>query len=357
MGVVIVIVPAPGASRGRIDPLLESLMRQTEVPLKVVLVGSSEDDWSRTQAKYEFVETVSFDRAPDHVGRDTNMRRALGLNKALELGPEYVFFTDVKMSFSNESTLERAIHLLKGSDTHALCGVIHSLNDWRNRPWSWRKFIEGYADAAIIRKMPSFPESHVVNWDNAGDSESFVVTGCFMLDRKAAETLRRLGGPPRDYTISYEDYATGMRVLGANLPILVTNQIYGEHEHRSTFGGIITEHLRSGWAAAQLHSEDSGFSYARRRWRQALAGLLMIALWVVSILLLPAATIISSVSGLVALNLMNMIRHRHFFAFFYPPINIFAIFCFIFGFWDYKFRHRNGRRPTKEYVEWLYFQH
>ena len=354
---IVVVVPAPGASKnGRIYPLMDSLLAQSVVPFAVVLVGTSQDEWSRHVEKYPFLVPIAFDRPEDHVGRDTNCRRSLGLNKALELGADYVLFTDVKMSFSDSSTLEKAIMLMTENDKHVLCGMIHSEHNWREGDWSWLKFIQGYSDAALVKKLPEFPELKTVDWNNSGDSESFVVTGCLILDQHAAKILRGVGGPPKDYTISYEDYSTGMRLLNANLKILVTNQVYGEHEHRASLKGIVTEHLRSGWAAAQLYTEDPTFGYAKRRWKQALALPLLMATWGMLTLLFSTYLLFATIFGLTLLCTANTVKHKHPFAFIYPLINILAILCFLFGFWDYKLRDLLKAKAPKNHIEKFYFQ-
>lgn len=354
---IVVVVPAPNASKnGRIYPLMNSLLAQSITPHAVVLVGISQDEWSKHVEKYPFLVPIAFDRPADHVGRDTNCRRSLGLNKALELGADYVLFTDVKMSFSDSSTIERAIKIMTENDKHVLCGMIHSEHNWREAGWSWLKFIQGYSDAALVKKLPEFPKLKIVDWDNSGDSESFVVTGCLMLDRHAAEILHEVGGPPKDYTISYEDYATGMRLLNANLSILVTSQVYGEHEHRSSLNGIITEHLRSGWAAAQLYTENPTFGYAKRRWKQAVVLPLLMATWGMLALLFSTYLLLTTILGLTLLCTANSVKHRHVFAFAYPLINIFAILCFLFGFWDYKLRDIFKADVPKKHIEKFYFQ-
>lgn len=354
---VVVVVPAPGASKnGRIYPLMDSLLKQSIVPFAVVLIGTSKDDWMRHVEKYPFLVPVVFDRPENHVGRDTNYRRSLGLNKALELGADFVLFTDVKMSFSNSSTLERAIQMMKENDTHVICGMIQSEHNWNEGMWTWMKFIQGYSDAALVKKLPEFPNQKIIDLENSGQSESFVVTGCLLLDAHSARILRGVGGPPKDYTISYEDYATGMRLLKANLKILVTNQIFGEHEHRATLKGIVTEHLRSGWAAAQLYSEDPTFGYAKRRWKQAVALPLLMATWGTLAMLLPTYIILVTIFGLTLLCTANALKHNHIFAFAYPLINIFAILCFLIGFWDFKLRAFFKVETSKTHIEKFYFQ-
>ncbi|MCA9390105.1 GtrA family protein [candidate division WWE3 bacterium] len=322
-----VIIPAVN-EQATVRACVESLLAQVYKPMEIILSTNRGDPTIAAIQDYVdqgLVTLVFFDRPADWVGRDTNMRRLLGLNEARG---DILALTDAKIWAPEDWLLKIAKLVAQGED--AVAGITERM------PGD-KRFLSVMWDEAFFRENVRWNVRHLTP-ENFGRVNGLPVTANIAFTQQVLEAIRALF-PVHDIH-GWEDFFLSSVIKNAGFIIRTTNQVVTHRMHKVSLRSA--KHLITGMAARQFILQLPDNEFAQRRHRLAviitatqLAGLsflLSIGLifdWVMALYALLSLT----VSMLLGLGVYNAIIANEWRALFFPPLVLYQIELWIIGYW------------------------
>lgn len=310
---VSIVIPVRN-NAATIRPAVESLLRQNYPELReIILIGSPQDTtWQGLQGITDR-RLITFEaEAPPGI-RDANYKRHLGVRAT---SGALVALVDSDMVLPDD-WLRNAVRALINSGADCVAGVMRSVHDDY-----WGRFVD---NCRLAAKTPRVNGSYFVTVDDfGGSSRKPPITANILF---AGEMYARC---PIDSTWSHgslEDYEWFWRVVSNGYRVLVTDQLFGWHHHRSGIKQLIGEYRRSARGCAYFIRAHSQSPFARKRLMQAitlpLAALAGIAAMVVAVLTgfgTQAAAVVAAgaVAGGIFLSAREFVVTRTFQSLTYP---------------------------------------
>jgi GT2 family glycosyltransferase len=345
-----VVIPVR-ESQETITLTVESLLSQTKKPDEIIVVSRVGDSTKIVLQKYidrhqiVYIETNEGSEYP----RDAHINRWIGANCATS---DYIFFTDSKVIFENNS-LEAAVMLLEKNHVEALGASVYS---W---PSDSHRFVSKIQDKSLLRNNPIFPEKKILDKKNFGKSENLPVTTGLLVTRHAFNLIKN------DFALeysrvasTYDDYATAWLLVNSGIKILLTNQVITYHKHRLQLREYLRQVARSGQSAALLSKFYPECPFSKRRQTQMIgvvSSVIVGLLATVSLvafqvpLLYPAYFVAGAV---IFAGITNVIKSRDLICFLLPPITLFLILHFSYHYWKWQYSINTNRQTNvSKYVQ------
>ncbi|MHA1852049.1 MAG: glycosyltransferase [Candidatus Heimdallarchaeaceae archaeon] len=346
-----VVIPARD-SRDTIRTTLQSLLSQTVVPLEIILVVTKGDNTQESiqDLIVKKLVTVVETEPPDEYIRDAHWKRWVGAKIAQG---NIIFFTDSKV-IVQKNALEETEKMMRKYGVEALAGAT---SDW---PTEKKTFLSRFQDSALIRNNPDFPEVKILTKQNFGKTEHLPVTTGLALTQKAFRTIEKDFGLNFSKVAStYDDYVISWLLVESSINILLTNRVLVHHKHRSTWKDYIKQLSRSGQSAAIMLSFYPNCTFARRRQLQvfAISACIFVAIVtaIVTLVFVPkTALLIGSyltLTVLVLLGILNVIKAKSLWGFLMPAVSIFMILVFSKHYIRYYVK--NGKFNQEEFDDYL----
>ncbi|MFZ7126867.1 MAG: glycosyltransferase [Desulfobacterales bacterium] len=319
---VSVVVPVK-ASHASIRPLCLSLIGQTVKPSEILLVGDAKDPtWGPIADLIDTgrVKVIEVERPPDHLGRDTNLKRRAGCASATG---RIIAVTDADMILPPD-WIRTGLELLDRNPVDSVAGTI--LSAPRNRTFS-EHLLNLYTDYSILAKTPRFSATHVVGKANFGKGKKLPISANWFFTREA---YNRSGGFDPAFTLSYEDYSLAWRMVSAGCTILCTRLLWGYHHHRQDIRSLVKEYVKSGRGCAMFIFRYPKSPMSRRRVLQVAAAVLAFGFIASGMAWMPWKT--AAVLGIAyaAAGALNAHRAGRF-GFLFPGISLILGSAFTFG--------------------------
>jgi putative flippase GtrA/GT2 family glycosyltransferase len=310
---VSIVIPVRN-NEATIRPAVESLLRQNYPELReIILIGSPQDTTWQALRGITDRRLVTFEaEAPPGV-RDANFKRHLGVRAT---SGALVALVDSDMVLPDD-WLRNAVRALINSGADCVAGVMRSIHDDY-----WGRFVD---NCRLAAKTPRVHGSYFVTSDDfGGSSRKPPITANILF------TGDMYAKCPIDSTWSHgslEDYEWFWRVVSNGYRVLVTDQLFGWHHHRSGIKKLTGEYRRSARGCAYFIRAHSQSPFARKRLMQAitlpLAALAGLAAMTVAVLTgygLAAAAVVAAgaVAGGIFLSAREFAATRTFQSLTYP---------------------------------------
>ncbi|WP_223199119.1 GtrA family protein [Solihabitans fulvus] len=254
---VSVVVPVKH-SAPVIRPLVVSLLEQDyDGRIEVVLVGDLGDStWSALDGHLGRDPVTAYEAEVHAPLRDANAKRNIGLDRATG---EVLVLTDSDMRLPL-NWVSTAVSMLAAGH-HAVAGPMRSVSTA-----FWGRYIDQNMWGS---KTPRMDRGYLLTERNFGRGNNMPpVTANFACTRSMYE---HVGGPPTDFSYSYEDYPWFLAIVNAGYDIRCAPELAAWHRHRSTLRSLIKEYRESGWGCADYIATHPTCRLARRRLAQLLA--------------------------------------------------------------------------------------
>jgi putative flippase GtrA/GT2 family glycosyltransferase len=271
---VSIVIPVRN-NQATIRPAVESLLRQNYRELReIILIGSPGDTTWRALAGITDPRLITYEaQAPAGV-RDANFKRHLGVRAT---SGALVALVDSDMVLPDD-WLRNAVRALINSGADCVAGVMRSIRDDY-----WGRFVD---HCRLAAKTPRVNGSYfVTSNDFGGSSRKPPITANILFTGEMYQKC------PIDSTWSHgslEDYEWFWRVVSNGYRVLVTDQLYGWHHHRSGLEKLTAEYRRSARGCAYFIRAHSQSPFARKRLMQAIT-LPLAALVTVAVMLTAMA--------------------------------------------------------------------
>jgi succinoglycan biosynthesis protein ExoA len=314
---VSVVVPVKN-SQDTIKPLVQSLLAQDYAgEIEIILVGDIGDrTWSALEPELHHGRVIVYEADIQAPKRDANAKRRIGLEKATG---EVLALTDSDMQLPL-TWVRTAVTMLAGKDK-AVAGSMISVVDG-----FWGRYVD---KNTFLSKTPRMERRYVLTEDNFGRGHCKPpVTANFACTREVHE---RVGGPPANFSYSYEDYPWFRMIVEAGYTIRCDHQLAAHHSHRSGFKSLMREYRRSGWGCADYLTVYPRCALARKRLAQlallvgiGIAGLAAMA-W------LPLFVLGVVGGGVLVVSTASVVRARVVAAAVFPMCTLVLGACFAAG--------------------------
>lgn len=305
-----VVVPVRH-SHEHIGELVGSLITQTHSNTIIMLVGGKDDlTWSGLPNTDQII-CLEVEIPSDHIGRDSNIKRNAGAQKAIAEGCDIITVTDSKISME-PTWLSEGLSLLVNNNVDAVAGIMKKREDDDS-------LLCNYQDESPIKRAGNF--GHVImTEENSAKLANWPMT-CNLFF--TVEAYHKAGGFDESFTVSWEDYSFVWQLLHSGCQILSTDQLYVYHKHRSSIRLMIKEYLRSGRATAQFLFRYPTCQFVLKRTAQSLLVLAAIAALVTGLFIWPLETTTLGASGALLLSSVLVVQKRRLEAAAYPLLMVF----------------------------------
>ena len=251
-----VVIPVRG-NQATIRAAVDSILRQDYPALReLILVGSPADPtWAALRDVDDPRLFVTETQTPPGI-RDANFKRDLGIRMT---SGDLVSLIDSDMVIPPD-WMSTAVRLLMENDVECVAGVMRSIHDD-----FWGRFVDKNRLGA---KTPRAKSAYLVTADGFG-AAGFKppITADILFTRKMYEDCPIDGNWSHG---SLEDYEWFWRVVERGHEVLVSNQLFGWHHHRSGFRKLAGEYRRSARGCAYFIRAHRESPFAQKRMTQAL---------------------------------------------------------------------------------------
>lgn len=346
---IAIVMPALAVSE-RIAGAVDSWQPLAGAHELTVIVVADRDDGVDTARDWADLRIEIRPRPDGWRGRDANYRRSHGLAIALDLDADFILFTDTKVRATDQAIARMTGWMAEpgradGREALAGCYFDPSVGDGPSR------FLALYADHALIRKNPRFPEHGMtLSRHQALAGDSWPVTGALLLTRRSALALHEAGGFPSDFRVSYEDYSAIQVLLDQDVEIHCDGRFLVAHGNRTGTADLVREYMRTGWAAAQFRRRFPDSALGRRRAAQALALLLAMTIGLIVALLAPALAVAAALAFVLLFGILNAVVARRLAALAFGIVFCISAIGYAAGYAH--FHLRGGRLGQAD--AWLY---
>jgi glycosyltransferase involved in cell wall biosynthesis/putative flippase GtrA len=250
-----VVIPVRG-NEATIREAVESIFHQ-DYPLlrELILVGSPGDStWSALRDFDDPRLSIKETETPPGV-RDANFKRDLGIRQA---SGDLISLIDSDMVIPPD-WMSNAVRLLMENDVDCVAGVMRSIHDD-----FWGRFVDSNRLSA---KTPRAKEAYLVTAEGFGAvGYKPPITADILFTRKMYADCPIDGNWSHG---SLEDYEWFWRVVERGHKVLVSNQLFGWHHHRSGFKKLTAEYRRSARGCAYFIRAHRESPFAQKRMTQA----------------------------------------------------------------------------------------
>lgn len=334
---IAIVMPALAAGE-RIAAAVDSWRPLARDHALTIIVVADRDDGLDTTRNWADLRIEIWPRPIAWFGRDANFRRSHGLSTALALDVDFVLFTDTKV----RATPQAIARITKWMAEDGRPGQLEALAGCYFDPSADQgpaRFLALYADHALIRKNPRFPEQGMtLKQDRAEAGDSWPVTGALLLTRRSALALQEAGGFPEDFRVSYEDYSAVQVMLDQGVEVHCDGRFLVAHGNRTGLVDLIREYMRTGWAAAQFRQRFPLSALGRRRSRQARLILFAGATGLVAAILAPAFAVVAALGAMLFFGILNAMVSRRWAALAFGAVFFMSATAFGAGFAHYHMR-------------------
>jgi putative flippase GtrA/glycosyltransferase involved in cell wall biosynthesis len=251
-----VVIPVRG-NEATIRDAVESIFHQ-DYPLlrELILVGSLGDStWSALRDLDDPRLFVTETETPPGV-RDANFKRDLGIRQA---SGDLVSLIDSDMVIPPD-WMSNAVRLIMENDVDCVAGVMRSIHDD-----FWGRFVDRNRLSA---KTPRAKAPYLVTAEGFGAAGyKPPISADILFTRKMYEDCPIDGNWTHG---SLEDYEWFWRVVERGHKVLVSNQLFGWHHHRSGFKKLTAEYRRSARGCAYFIRAHRESPFAQKRMTQAM---------------------------------------------------------------------------------------
>ena len=250
-----VIIPVRG-NEATIRAAVDSILGQDYPFLReLILVGSPGDStWSALRGVDDPRLFVTETQTPPGV-RDANYKRDFGIRQT---SGDLVSLIDSDMIIPPD-WMSTAVRLLMENEVDCIAGVMRSIRDD-----FWGRFVDRNRLSA---KTPRAEAAYLVTAEGFGAAGyKPPITADTLFTKKMYEDC------PIDGNWSYgslEDYEWFWRVVERGHKVLVSNQLFGWHHHRSGLKKLIAEYRRSARGCAYFIRAHRESPFAQKRMTQA----------------------------------------------------------------------------------------
>ncbi|MEO7904481.1 MAG: glycosyltransferase [Candidatus Saccharimonadales bacterium] len=333
---VSVIVPVKGR-HATIRELVESYLAQDySGKSELILVGDINDSTWRAISDYTDAGRIRvIETDIESEDRDANAKRNVGLASARG---DVLVLTDSDVILP-PTWLSHGIDLMRQDDGyHVVAGGLHSIKE--NGFWS------SYTDDNPIgSKTPRMTPAYVLTQQNCGKGRfKQPITASMFLDRQVYETV---GGLDADFVTPYEDYPYADVIVRAGYTILCDGDLVAYHYHREGFKSLTGEYWKAGYGCADYVLMYPFSRLAASRAFQLLIIAVGIIVGGISLLLLPAATLIFAAFGLSVVSVVVWCKVRQARALLFPAITVLLSSIFATGMaYGFCKRFWTNQQPT-----------
>lgn len=310
---VSIVIPVRN-NEATIRAAVESLLGQNYPELReIFLIGSPGDSTWRALEGIDDPRLILYETETPPGIRDANFKRHLGVRAT---SGALVALVDSDMVLP-EDWLRNAVRALVNSGADCVAGVMRSIHDDY-----WGRFVD---NCRLAAKTPRVREAYFVSSDDfGGSSRKPPITANILF---TGEMYARC---PIDSNWSHgslEDYEWFWRVVSSGFRVLVTDQLFGWHHHRSGLKKLTGEYRRSARGCAYFIRAHSQSPFARKRLMQAitlpLAAFVGLAAMVTAVLtgygmLAIGAVAACAVAGGIALSAREFAAAKTFESLTYP---------------------------------------
>ena len=251
-----VVIPVRG-NEATIRAAVDSILHQ-DYPLlrELILVGSPGDStWSALRDVGDPRLTIRETETPPGI-RDANFKRDLGIRQT---SGDLVSLIDSDMVIPPD-WMSQAVRLLMENEVDCVAGVMRSIHDD-----FWGRFVDGNRLGA---KTPRAKAAYLVTAEGFGAAGyKPPITADILFTRKMYEDCPIDGNWSHG---SLEDYEWFWRVVERGHKVLVSNQLFGWHHHRSGFKKLTGEYRRSARGCAYFIRAHRESPFAQKRMTQAI---------------------------------------------------------------------------------------
>jgi glycosyltransferase involved in cell wall biosynthesis/putative flippase GtrA len=250
-----VIIPVRG-NEATIRAAVDSILGQ-DYPLlrELILVGSPCDStWSALRDVDDPRLFVTETETPPGI-RDANFKRDLGIRQT---SGDLVSLIDSDMIIPPD-WMSTAVRLLMENEVDCIAGVMRSIRDD-----FWGRFVDRNRLSA---KTPRAEEAYLVTAEGFGAAGyKPPITADILFSKKMYEDCPIDGNWSHG---SLEDYEWFWRVVRRGHKVLVSNQLFGWHHHRSGLKNLTAEYRRSARGCAYFVRAHRESPFAQKRMVQA----------------------------------------------------------------------------------------
>jgi len=250
-----VIIPVRG-NEATIRAAIDSILRQ-DYPLlrELILVGSPGDaTWSALRDVNDPRLFVTETETPPGI-RDANFKRDRGIRKA---SGDLISLIDSDMIIPPD-WMSTAVRLLMENDVDCIAGVMRSIRDD-----FWGRFVDRNRLSA---KTPRAKAAYLVTAEGFGAAGyKPPITADTLFTKKMYLDCPIDGNWTHG---SLEDYEWFWRVVERGHKVLVSNQLFGWHHHRSGLKKLTAEYRRSARGCAYFIRAHRESPFAQKRMTQA----------------------------------------------------------------------------------------
>jgi putative flippase GtrA/glycosyltransferase involved in cell wall biosynthesis len=251
-----VVIPVRG-NEATIRAAVDSILHQ-DYPLmrELILVGSPGDStWSALHDVDDPRLFVMETPTPPGI-RDANFKRDLGIRQTSGV---LVSLIDSDMVIPSD-WMSNAVRLLMENEVDCVAGVMRSIHDD-----FWGRFVDGNRLGA---KTPRAKAAYLVTAEGFGAAGyKPPITADILFTKKMYQDCPIDGNWSHG---SLEDYEWFWRVVERGHRVLVSNQLFGWHHHRSGFKKLIGEYRRSARGCAYFIRAHRESPFAQKRMTQAI---------------------------------------------------------------------------------------
>jgi len=251
-----VVIPVRG-NEATIKAAVDSILHQ-DYPLlrELILVGSPGDStWSALRDVDDPRLFVTETETPPGI-RDANFKRDLGIRQT---SGDLVSLIDSDMVIPPD-WMSNAVRLLMENEVDCVAGVMRSIHDD-----FWGRFVDGNRLGA---KTPRAKAAYLVTAEGFGAAGyKPPITADILFTRKLYDDCPIDGNWSHG---SLEDYEWFWRVVERGHKVLVSNQLFGWHHHRSGFKKLTGEYRRSARGCAYFIRAHRESPFAQKRMSQAI---------------------------------------------------------------------------------------
>jgi glycosyltransferase involved in cell wall biosynthesis/putative flippase GtrA len=251
-----VVIPVRG-NEATIRAAVDSILRQ-DYPLlrELILIGSPGDStWSALREVDDPRLFVAETETPPGI-RDANFKRDLGIRMT---SGDLVSLIDSDMVIPPD-WMSNAVRLLMDNQVDCVAGVMRSIHDD-----FWGRFVDKNRLGA---KTPRAKGAYLVTAEGFGAAGyKPPITADILFTRRMYEDCPIDGNWSHG---SLEDYEWFWRVVERGHKVLVSNQLFGWHHHRSGFKKLTGEYRRSARGCAYFIRAHRESPFAQKRMTQAM---------------------------------------------------------------------------------------
>lgn len=305
------------ANKGSIAQTVRALVNQHYPhPIEIIVVGDTNDSaWGYLEEFGERIRRIGVN--VDSPGRDSNMKRSIGLQHASIISSVLSVIDDDVIP---EPTWALEVSSMLGGVVHAVAGPVVGLGDS-----FWSRYID---KNPVATKTPRIANEFLLN-PHTLKREKFPVTANFAITRELYEAV---GGPNPAFTNSYEDYSWMSWMIQNGYGIYCTPRLNCKRYHREGLKPLIREYLRSGKGCADLVATYKDCTFARRRVKQLRLFYTLVGTGVTFAVLSPVVVGVIVASATVALAAKSIQATRRVQGAVYPFISLLLGMMFIIGF-------------------------